>query len=346
MTDWDLLLTPLLVLPIVLLFRFVGCGLSLVGEAQPAPATPPADPAKPSLPDPSNPPIPKTPIDPPPKYPPYADYILGDPHVGDVKHPGVKPVKDDVIAYWRLIDPEPPTVAADAKGFQPGTYEKSYALPPTADSKGKAPPAFGPPDIAGLIVTDNAAKCRLFDGGHVKVPFKQGLYTDNFTIEAWIKADAFDAGFEYVLFDARGRYALPGMAVATRGFRVFVSQQQGWQVQLAPSNANLFQPAPIVSLPAPRTHVALTVGPPVGGEKPVNFYVDGKLVAGPVKVNTYNRPDGVDALLLIGVENIQDNPAQTPQYRHPVLCRIQEVVLHNKALSQEEIENHVFINQL
>lgn len=344
MTDWDFLLTPLLVLPIVLLFRFVGCGLTIVGQLQPAPATPPPEPPKPSLPPPSNP-IPTVPIEPPPKYPPYRDYILGDPHVGDVKHPGVTPVKADVIGYWRLVDLEPPTVAADETGFQPGTYEKSYALPATGDSKGKPSPAFGSPE-PGLIVTDTIAKCRLFDGGHVKVPFKTDLYSDNFTIEAWIKADAFDAGFEYVLFDARGRYALPGMAVATRGFRVFVSQQQGWQVQLAPSNANLFQPAPLVSLPAPRTHVALTVGPPDGGgEKPVNFYVDGKLVAGPVKVTAYNRPDGVAALLLIGVENIQENPAQTPQYRHPVLCRIQEVVLHKKALSQQEIENHVYINQ-
>ena len=65
MTDWDLLLTPLLVLPIVLLFRFVGCGLSLVGELQPAPTTPPAEPPKPSLPPPSNP-TPPPPFDPPP----------------------------------------------------------------------------------------------------------------------------------------------------------------------------------------------------------------------------------------------------------------------------------------
>jgi hypothetical protein len=185
--------------------------------------------------------------------------------------------------------------------------------------------------------------CRLFDGGHVIVPFIANLYTDQFTIEAWVRADAFDVDFEYVLFDARGRYALPGSGIATRGFRVFVNQQRGWQVQLAPANADLFPAAPLVPLTAP-THVALTVDGPAAGPKAVSLYVDGKLVApSPVNVNTYNRPDG--APLFIGVENVEDNLAQAPQLRHPVLCRVQEVVLHRKALPQAEIENHVFINQ-
>ena len=148
-----------------------------------------------------------------------------------------------------------------------------------------------------------------------------------------------------MLFDARARYAIAGMGLATRGFRLFVDQQNGWQVQLAPSNANVFPATPVVPLGAP-THVALTVGPPgTNGQKPVSLYVDGKLAAGPVGVTTYNRPNE-DLHLLIGVENLADNPTQTPQYRHPVLCRIQEVVLHNTALSPQEIDYHFAINKL
>ena len=58
---------------------------------------------------------------------------------------------------------------------------------------------------------------------------------------------------------------------------------------------------------------------------------------------TYNRPDG--APLFIGVENEEPNPAQNARLRRPINCEIQEVVLHRKALSLAEIENHVDINR-
>lgn len=348
MTDWAFVLTPLLVLPIVLLFRFVGCGLDVRGELEPTPPSAAPPPSGPSLPPPSNT-TPTPPVDPPPKYPKYKQYILGvQPNPGQVKNSSVVPNGGDVIAYWRLIDAAS-TVADDEKDFRDGDYLQGYALPPVnptagaAGSKARNPAQF----ILGqnsLIVTEGSVMCRVFDGGHVLVPFVPGLYTDQFTIEAWIKADAFDVDYEYSLFDARGRYALPGTTVANRGFRVFVNRQKGWQVQLAPANANLFPVAPLVPLTT-QTHVALTVDGAAGGPKTVNLYVDGKLIPpSPVTVTAYNRPDG--APLFIGVENTEENPAQAPQLRHPVLCRIQEVVLHRKALAVAEIENHVFINQL
>ena len=39
---WTFLLAPLLVLPILLLFRFVGCGLDVVGTGSPAEQPPPS----------------------------------------------------------------------------------------------------------------------------------------------------------------------------------------------------------------------------------------------------------------------------------------------------------------
>ena len=100
MTEWIIVLTPLLVLPIVLLFRFVGCGgpeLSNEPVTQQVPAGPPR----------------------------YRDYILPDPensNPGTVKNAFVVPKAGDVIAYWRLVD-DFGTVAIDEKGFQHGTYQ-------------------------------------------------------------------------------------------------------------------------------------------------------------------------------------------------------------------------------
>src|SRR3954449_1449882 len=91
-----ILLLPMLVLSVVLLFAFAGCGLDVVGKA---PITPPG-------------------TTPPPETPPtYKDAIM--------KTPGL-------IAYWRLgetklpADPYPP--AKDETGKLPGTYHGPVAL--------------------------------------------------------------------------------------------------------------------------------------------------------------------------------------------------------------------------
>jgi hypothetical protein len=258
----------------------------------------------------------------------------------------------DVIAYWRLVDPPADTRAEDKKLFQHGTYKSGDVLPsiaPTATAAGSTGrnPAHFVPGQPSLLDSEPAVACRRFEGGHVRVDFKAGLYTDTFTIEAWILADAFSPDFEYVLFDAGGNYALSGGSAANRGFRVFVNRQKGWQVQLAPGNASLFGAGPLVPVGA-RTHIAVTVDDIViaagGVEKAVSLYVDGKLIPpSPVTVLVYNRPDG--APLFIGVENEEQNPAQAARPRRPIICRIQEVVLHRKALTLAEIENHVDINR-
>jgi len=345
---WAVVLTPLLVLPLVLLFRFVGCGLNVVGQGEPDIPLPPRKDPPPATP---TPPLVPTPVTTPPNY---RMYILGEwPNPGAVKNPSVVPNGADVIAYWRLVDAANAGVAVDEKKFQNGAYQSGQTLPAiaptttTPGSTGRNPANFVDGQDS-LIDSDPGVKGRRFEGGHVLVDYKPGLYTDTFTIEAWIRADAFDPDFEYVLFDAGGNYALPGGgASANRGFRVFVNRQKGWQVQLAPGNTPLFGSGPIVPLGA-RTHVAVTVDDIVivsgGVEKAVSLYVDGKLVApSPVTVLAYNRPD--NAPLFIGVENENQNPAQTPRLRRPLIARIQEVVLHKKALSLAEIENHVDINR-
>ena len=344
MTDWILLLTPVLVLPIVLLLPFVGCQPFSSTDPDPVALEPP--PA--SGPAPTPPPTPG--VQPPTTPPKYRDYILGiQPNPGLVKNAGVVPNGADVIAYWRLVDAAASATALDEKGFQNGTYKEGYKLDPIAStataagSEGRNPAHFTTGENS-LVDSEPAVKCRFFDGGHVLVPYKPGLYADQFTLEAWIATGTLAAGYEHTLFDAGGRYASPaGSPVSERGFRIYANRDGKWQVRLAPSTTDLF-PMPILVPFGARTHVALTVANdgPGGVAKKATLYVDGK-VAGTASLAAYAPPH--DAPLFIGVENTTRSPTAAANLRNPVLCRVQEVVMHRKALSKEEIENHVDINR-
>src|SRR5689334_9764428 len=124
MTEWAFLVTPLLLLPIVLLFRFVGCGTLLTLDD-----------------DVSNDP------------PRYRDYIMGEPNnPGVVKNDKVVPNKDDVIAYWRLVDAPTSKVAKDEKGFQDGTYTKT---PQSLPEQPPTPETAGSESASGSFFTDH-----------------------------------------------------------------------------------------------------------------------------------------------------------------------------------------------
>jgi hypothetical protein len=352
MTEWVFVLVPFLVLPIVVLFRFVGCAwIAGLEEGSPPEKTgqttpPPPPPSSPPSPPPQQPPL--TPVYTNP--PNYQKYILGESgNPGLVKNSSVQPNSADVIAYWRLVDAAASTVAKDMKAFQDGLYVEGAVLPainptPTVPgSEGRNPGHFVPGEDS-LINSDKAQKCRYFDGGYVRVPYKPGLYTDEFTIEAWIRTDTLALGFEHTLFDAGGRYAAPaGTPVAERGFRIFANRDRSWQMRLGSTKTDLFPAPPFVPLGA-RTHIAVTLqnDGPAGVQKKITLYVDGK-ATGSVTVPSYAAPH--DAPLLIGVENMTNQPTAGENLRTPLLCRVQEVVLHRKALSKEEIENHVDINR-
>lgn len=330
------LLPPLLVLPIVLLFRFVGCK-----SFDPEPGSPGSTETSPS-PAPTPAPTPP-PVEPNTQPPRYRDYILGvSNNPGQVKNLGFPPNGAEVIAYWRLVDVLASQAAKDEKGFQGGAYRQGYVLPAAAGSEGRNPAnfTFGQ---QSLIVSDPAVQCRFFDGGYVQVPYKPGLYSDEFTIEAWIEIDALALNFSHALFDAGGRYPLPGSTIRERGFRLYATQQNNWQARLGPGTADLFVNPPKVS-PSARTHVALTVANDVagGGKKKVTLYLNAKEAAN-VVADSYAPPDS--APLYLGIENTNQSPTAGTTLRHPALFRIQEVVLYRKALAREELENHVDINR-
>lgn len=353
MSEWAFVVTPLLVLPIVLLFRFVGCGLNVVGQLEPEiplpPRKPPPDPA------PVGPPQTPPAITTPPRY---RDYIMGAPNnPGAVKHPTVVPNPQDVVAYWRLVDPSSQLKAKDEKGFQDGAYKTGTALaaqnPSAAVAGSEAAPGSLLTGQTGLILSDPPSLCRFFNGGYMLVEFKASLYTDEFTIEAWVKVkDQVKLDYEHTLFQAGGRYALGSSPVGYRGFRIFETRDGRWQVQLAPGDAapgaappTVFPgtQAPLIPRPGPTqapTHLAVTVANAASGGKDVTLYVDGKPI-GPVNVDAYARPD--TSPLYIGLGDT--DPSGAIALRYPMLSHIQEVVLHRKALSLEEIQNHVDINR-
>jgi hypothetical protein len=189
--------------------------------------------------------------------------------------------------------------------------------------------------------------CRDFDGGHVRVNSVADWFKNQFTIEAWISAKNFMSAYEYTLFHIGDPYSPPS-TLADRGFRLLVNRQNRWQVRLGQSSTDLFPNAPLLDPTSlvplgRRTHVALTmVDVGSGGQKKFSLYVDGKAVT-PVTVSGYKPPD--NAPLFIGIENKQPNPLSPATLRHPILCDLQEVVVHDRALSQAEIKNHVDINR-
>ena len=356
MTDWVVVLTPFLVLPIVLLFRFVGCAqIAGLKDPDPDPAPAPA-PAPAPTPTPS-PPTP-TPTPPPPptetKPPNYRKYILGEqPNPGLVNtFPAVIPNGADVIAYWRLVDAPTATIADDEKDFQNGDYKTGHALPavnptPTVPgSEGRNPATFVPGQ-ASLIDSDPGVQGRFFNGGYVLVALQAGAPL-RAVHDRGLGARG-PPGREFRAHAVRCRRELrlarrhPGRAAGAPDLR-----RPDWALAgphgRRPGRRRAGRPVPGAA-PGPlgaRTHLAVTVAAATGTAKTVTLYVDGKLAA-TASLAKYDPP--YDAPLYIGLENTQNDPTDTPTLRTPVLCRVQEVALHRKALSAQEIANHVDINR-
>ena len=304
MIDWAVVLTPLLVLPIVLLFRFIGCG-ELHGA--PEETIPPTN--------------------------QYRDHILANP---------------DVIAYWRLIEPEKSNSASDEKGAWNGDYRVASLAdePPTATTGGSHV-ATGQilTGLPSLITLEPAVPGRDFDGGFVVIsdkftstPANAHLYTEEFTIEAWVKpTPTFVPDYEYTLFQAIGTYRRPNETDQTaHGFSLFANRQGSWQAVLAPHPDVLFPSPPYV--PLVKSHVAFTVQKTAAGQVQAQLFVNGA-PSEAVTISFYSPPHG--AFLLIGAANKNSDPSINPPVpRQPFLGQIQEVVLYKKALEAKDIFRH------
>ena len=323
-TLWTFLIAPLMILPIVLLFRFVGCGLIYDFEDFDV-----------SRPDP--PPHPEP-------VPDYADYILGKPTTGIVNHPEVVPDGNAVVGYWRLVGKiAKPDKAVDEKGTHEGDYRTSM-------DRDLTPGDF----ITGqrsLVDSALALEPRFFNGGFVAIPDNGTLHVDQFTIEAWIFPN-FGEGAEHTLFHAGGDYTRPGDASPGKhGFRVYATKDRAWQVDLGSHGPVLPTPPLIPRLPnnPMRTHLAVIVekGAAAGTTK-VSIVIDGRPPLAHEVPVSYSQPKA--APLLIGVKSEERDPRDVltkpePDLSEPFQGVLQEVVLHSKVLPVNEIANHIDINR-
>jgi len=320
MTDWTLvLLTPLVVLPVILLFRFVGCGLDAVGTLPPSDPAPPFGAQVPS--------------------PTYSDHILGGPYP---------------LYYWRLNDQGPPKAKDETyhtdgeyKHFPPQPLPLQAPVPPappdpnTVRSPAGSEAADGSLQFGqqGLISFDAGTSVR-FLGGLVEVHV--GNYPPSFTIEAWVFPEwdlaggTSKRGFNHVLMEVYE----PG-ANQPRGFRIFANQFDRWQVLLwhvgATAPGPLFDPntptGPVVQLQS-RQHVAVTYKAGT-----LALYVNGQL-AGAQSSLPYSPPQEYATRLYIA----QASPAQPAGRPFPFLGRIQEIAIYDDALSDATIKKHYTLN--
>lgn len=219
MIDWaTLLLVPLLVLPLVLLLRFVGCQ-AFGSEIVPEPAPPP------------------------PPLPAYKDLVLGRVTNGaqtqQLKHPSALVSPADVVGYWRLLDSADSGIARDEAGFQDGEYVNGtpiVAVPtgPNGDGSDAAPGTIVT-GVPGLIAKDPSGVARLFNGGYVRVNDKQGLHPPEFTLLAWVQTTSAQNGNEHVVVADGGDFRVPpNMTGPSSGLSLFVNGLGNIQATLRP----------------------------------------------------------------------------------------------------------------
>lgn len=314
-TLWTFLFAPLLILPIALLFRFVGCAAIYDFDD--------FDTSQPKLPKPE-------------PVPDYRNYIMGrQPTEGTVRHPEVRPNVDDVIGYWRLIDPSDSAKAADEKRSFEGLYK-------TSSDPDLTPGNFGTGQNS-LLASAPALHCRFFNGGFVAIPDTGGLHTEEFTIEAWIDPE-FSHGAEHTLFHASG--LRPGNPDASKpGFRVYATEEREWQVDLE-VHGPVFPHPPLMPVGSGRMHLAVIVERVDGqGKMSVTIVIDGRHPVTHTISGTYSPPDGAPLLIGVKRESYPELEPTNPDLSGSIQSTLQEVVLHRKALSLNEIENHVGINR-
>lgn len=294
---------------------------------------------------------------------PYRDFIMGNLlPPGTILPPGaVGPSGADLVCYWRLIESAAVGpglgTAKDEKFTEPGDYTipgpvagETPVSPDTGDGGAEAVPvpAIDAGLQPGLIDSEPLTPSRRFRGGFVRVQRSSpDLYPSVFTLEAWVAPDWNPANtdFEHCLFDARER-----PLGAAHGFRVLTNRKNVLRAVADPGAVTIGVPEPVVTplVPDPpnvmssgkRHHVALTYNGTA-----MTLYLNGKQIGqGAV---AYAPP--VSTSLFIGIANAlfdQEDPEPSiPALPiRPFIGRIQEVVLHKKALTPAEIQTHIDIN--
>jgi hypothetical protein len=319
--DWSFVLAPLVVLPVVWVFRFVGCA-SFGTADSPAPS------------------VPGVPVVPPVVTPPsYPDYILGKAGgTGTLPNPLVVPNPALVVGYWRLVDGPASGQATDEKAGHHGAYRGD-----SSTDSSPVPTTRIAANQPSLLLPTAGELGRNFTGGYVLVPWAPALATAEFTFEAWVRPQGWvptDAGRRRLVTFGGDYRDSPAAPSRDHGF---VIEQDNGQLRARVARGDGRAQTLAAVLPAGVAHVALTVqkisGP--NDRRRATLYLNATAIR-VLEFDGYVMPSGVPLLLASGPN--PDDPRGTFTSRAPWTGRVQEVVLHSTALTAAELANHVAIN--
>jgi hypothetical protein len=335
MSAWYFWLTPLAVLPVLMLLRFIGCtsfGASddVSYEEKPPVGTPP-----------------------PAMVPDYPTTISGE------KDTSGNPV---LVSYWRLQEPGTtaiPGTAKDEKGLNNGTYKvvtiakiAADHSPATAQPTGKL--TLGQPGMLGFEPADTSMEVQ---GGFVEVAPSLTLNTAQFTVEAllfpmWDETPP-NQGLYYCVMESSGP-----IGTKKQGFGIYGGPQDAshlttayrWQVWLG--NATKFQQVLPTSTPArapaliefnKTNYLAVTFD---GTTLRIYSFFSGKsmddVLALQETVPGYSPNAGLGVPLFIGMGLDLFSPFPTAlKNRYPFNGRMQEVAVYRTALGTDRIASHI-----
>jgi hypothetical protein len=305
MPSWMYLAVPLSILPIVLLFGFVGCFLDSEGQASPD--------------DPENPENPDDPDDPEVPEDPYHTVIETTP---------------DLVAYWPLGESSGTTahdvVGPPPNGSHPGTYS-TWTAPADAAAETDAANgvvALGQP---GLIANDASRLAVSVDGGYVEVPFAAELNTPEFSFEVLVQTE-WDATAIAAYRCVVSSRELAGGNVG--GFILYANPTNHWEARIGVGTP---VPAAAAAEDPPISFGAIEALAVTYDGATLSLYVNGDL-RGSVQpeLGTAYVPNAARPLL-IGARELDDLSGPT----YPFKGRLQEVACYSRALTQEEIVAHL-----
>ena len=342
MSEWYFLLAPLAVLPVLLLFRFVGCS-----SFSSAPADDVHYEEKPA------PPPPPPPAVQPPPDPDYPKTIMSE------KDAAANPV---LVSYWRLQEPSTapvPGPAKDEKGLNPGTYKiVTLAASNTDRSPATAQPVgtlnLGAPGLLGFEPTGTSMETH---GGYIEVASSLTLNIPQFTLEAlvypmWDQSTP-NQGRYYCVMESGGPLGKKKL-----GFAIYAGPQDPqhlqtpyrWQVWLG--DGVQFNQVKQTSSP-PRAPALLEFNKTNylavaydGTTLRLYTHFPGKnmddvmALQEPVSPYSPNFGSGVPLFIGMGLDLFAPFPT-TLQPRYPFHGRIEEVAIYKIALSTERIASHI-----
>jgi hypothetical protein len=344
MIDGFVLLTPLLILPVFLLIRFIGCpafgSTPSSGGGTPTPA--------------------------PPSPPSYESQVMADP---------------SLVAYWRLGEPAPPAPPAPdpAKAKDEkipgndGDYVTAPANQPATDVSegGLSGKAERGTASSSLLETEKSRTSVDFEGGFVRVPNfgTVMLSRPSFTLEAWVRPKAWQSGSASSQFahtvvtmaEVDGAASLP---VPPRGFALYAQWVNGtapddplpagtpagfyWRVSIGTGTGTEFSKVTVWDkqvVPNRRTYLVVTHdNAKTADQLTVHVGMGGPPAdaGGWMATLTTSFAPAQASRLYIGASNLKVSPAE--DIYAPFIGNIQEVAIYSYVVPYETLLTRALTN--